>query len=484
MTLTTVSAGERSQLTLNRADLLAHGKDLEALDLPIATAPTKEPTGTTVALSLMRPKFEQPSPKKLSALLLREFGFKDDFAIFIDGEHLTPDALDGKRVQLELALPDDRKAEVTFWFLSKEREVADTGISLRVDDRLVGPPSYFGLEQDEGVPRAALRRMYVEVRADDLREHVTADWTGIVENSEPYQDLQRMVAAEVKDQLLAHLEGEAPETEAQFMDRYEKQLELLPLARRDRVRRALLGIFKKLFGESPERKHVIADLVMNCFEEDRYWKVARRLDEIGPGDLSKLADLLQDWGLGEVAEIATRAKRRLRFLDSFQVLATADETLELSEIHKALEHGTWILGEEYELRVSNKTLRDTVQRYTGAVYRESNGRKRPDLLMFGQRDEILLVELKRPKHEITYDDASQAREYRDSLNAYFPNKKFRTLLLGGSATPHMARDDGSIKVSTYTEVIAEARARLKWLLDNLDAEVLADVQERQTGLAI
>jgi hypothetical protein len=105
MVVTTVARGKRSRLVLNRKDLQSRDEDLEKVNLPIDVVPSDDPPGTTIELSLPRPGFEQPSPKKLGSILLREFGFKDTFAIFIDGNRLTPDALEGKKIQLDLPSP-------------------------------------------------------------------------------------------------------------------------------------------------------------------------------------------------------------------------------------------------------------------------------------------------------------------------------------------------------------------------------------------
>jgi hypothetical protein len=310
---------------------------------------------------------------------------------------------------------------------------------------------------------------------------VTANWSGIIENSTSYQNLQQEVGSAIKREVLPLLEGESPESEEQFVGRYEKQLELLPFSRRDIARQALLRAFKRLFGEAPERKQVVAELVLNIFEYDRYWIIARRLDEIEPENLIKIAEVLRDWGLGDVAEVATRAKQRLTFLDHFERLATASDTLEFKGIHGVLETNTWLIGDAYELWVSNMTMRRITRDYARKVYSDSNGRKRPDLLMLGSNSHRLLIELKRPSLEITWQDVAQVKEYRDSLQFYFPSEPFDVLVLGGTASPHMAREEPRVRVSTYIELTDGARRRLDWLLKNLDHEAYdlnAPLQDR------
>jgi hypothetical protein len=51
-------------------------------------------------------------------------------------------------------------------------------------------------------------------------------------------------------------------------------------------------------------------LVLNVFGQDPYWLVAQHLDGIAPHDLTKLVDVLSEWGLGEVAEVAVSGRLR------------------------------------------------------------------------------------------------------------------------------------------------------------------------------
>ena len=48
------------------------------------------------------------------------------------------------------------------------------GITLRVDGKSVGKPSFFGLDKRGDFPVRLLRKLYGEVNADGLRDHITA----------------------------------------------------------------------------------------------------------------------------------------------------------------------------------------------------------------------------------------------------------------------------------------------------------------------
>lgn len=495
LVVATVAKETCSRLILDLAELLEAADDVAAVDLPIETDTTREHSGTRIELSKLRSGFEQPSPKRLGAILLREFGAPHDFVINIDGVQLTPAWVEAKQFQIQLeprgsfggsSLVESpvegagRQAETNqpvrslapsavIWVTANPREVGEPGIVLRVRERAIGQPSFFGLEHDPLVPRLVLRRISGEVRADYLADYVTPSGDAVVENSTVYQELREEVAALIRARVQEILAERAEEeTEEGFVRQFEEQLELLPLLERDRARNALTRVFNRLGEESVEKKRVMAELVLNVFAQDPYWVVAKQLDQIAPQDLAKLVDILSEWGLGEVAEIAARARGRLRFLDAFERLVTTPETREFPAIQRVLERNAWLLGDEYELWTANRSMHRIVQDYTAKKYEGTRGRSRPDLILVGLQDRYLLIELKRPSHAVTRTDIAQAEEYRDDLKAHLRNGQFRVLILGGTVERNMPIDDrASVRVSTYDEVLVAARDRLNWLVQNL-----------------
>jgi hypothetical protein len=67
--------------------------------------------------------------------------------------------------------------------------------------------------------------------------------------------------------------------------------------------------------------------------------------------------------------MADQARNRLAFLDRLDELIANPATRE-QEVHVALEHNLWVLGPQYALMASNKTLRRVIEstrgRSTGA----------------------------------------------------------------------------------------------------------------------
>lgn len=479
ITVRTLAHGKESWLVLDETDLDdidAVGKDLRAVKIPITTAESDAQPGTTVELSFLRPGFEQPNPKLLRTVLLREFGIPSDFQVFIDGEQLSADDIAEEKLEVQLELPDGTTAQLTTRFLPSPGAVADTGVALRVDGRILDRPPDFGLRDDPEIPRGAARRAYVEVSYDDLRDDVTGDWSGVIENSERLQALRQAVNATVKKQLQDRVDSEAPETAQEFVERWDPQLELIPYSERDRARRALFTVFRRLFADNPElsiRRDSIANLVIDMFREDRYYLIARRLEEIGEKDLITLSEVLSDWGFGNLAEISSRTRARLAFLDGFTRLIFAPDSREFKDMHPVLRNNPWLFGDEYELMFSNRQIDTIVQKVFGDPYKGVGGTDRPDLVLEGPNNRVLLVELKSPQASFDWSNESQAKKYRDRLEPWLPGKTITVFVLAGKVPPNMKRNtEPGIQLMTYAELSSDAEVRLQWLIKNLDLSPL------------
>ena len=184
-------------------------------------------------------------------MLLREFGIPSDFQIFIDGEQLTADDIAEEEIEVQLELSDGSTAQLITRFLPTQGAMADTGIAVRVDGRILDRAPDFVPRDDPELPRGALRRLVIEVN-DGLSDDVTDDWSGVIENSRRFQMLKDAVTETVNEQYRQRLERETPESEQQFVGRFEEQLELLPSSERDRARRALYTVLRRVFSEHPE----------------------------------------------------------------------------------------------------------------------------------------------------------------------------------------------------------------------------------------
>jgi hypothetical protein len=198
--------------------------------------------------------------------------------------------------------------------------------------------------------------------------------------------------------------------------------------------------------------------------------VLKAVREAKDADVATFAEALEQFGLLELAVVSQNSQRRLDYLDLLDTLSSNGRTLE-KDMHKAIENSLWVLGGRFHVMASNKTLRRIVEDYTSKKFAgRSREQKRPDLLLATDAGErYLLIEFKRPSHAIDRQDEAQAREYRDELTHLVPGKAIDVSVIGGSRVKDADSryDNPDLRVSTYGQLISQARHELTWLITNL-----------------
>ncbi|MCP4153157.1 MAG: hypothetical protein GY757_35835, partial [bacterium] len=188
----------------------------------------------------------------------------------------------------------------------------------------------------------------------------------------------------------------------------------------------------------------------------------------GSDRIYKIDDLLQEFKETEQSTIAVNLNKRMTLLDELDELILDPATLE-KQIHKILEDNLWLLKREYPLISSNKTLKNTVEVYLGKKYKGDTPANRPDLLL-AQDKNVLLIELKKPGHNLTVRDAAQAVEYKNDLKKHL-DPEIDILLIGGGIKENISKLDfgAGVTFRTFNSLISDARNNLKWLLQDLDS---------------
>jgi hypothetical protein len=271
-------------------------------------------------------------------------------------------------------------------------------------------------------------------------------------------------------------------------------------------------------------------------------RMLRHAIERGPDDLQmilrevldlperkqkELAALLQETTLSAIITAAKTVADRLKFITALESIVfdpeTKDRLRERSQLHKILAENPWVLGEEYNLWVSDKDLKRVLEKHRKYLA--------PDILIddpvrvIGKRrgivdlmlsratrrhrvDDIehLVVELKAPKVVIGADEITQTKRYAMAVSQ---DERFHTVkgvrwhfwivsncyddfakgdIEGG---PDPARqlihrkNNISVGIKTWGELIEENRARLQFFHEQLQHSVdesaaIRHLQERHS----
>lgn len=471
MSVRSVARDRRCILTIDKRSLMENQDDLEAVPLPFVEEPAEGvPAGTVIVLTELDPRLNFPTSDRLREVLIYEYGREDSFKVLVNDVPLSVQDVPGRTIQAVAALPEAGDVGLEFTIADGKRPPRSPGIILKVDGKAVGRPMLFGLDEDDEIPQKLAQRVFGEVELTGMEDFVTADWGGVLENSKGFEQTKAFVREAVKAQLQETYAREMQLQKARLQKQIHQRLQQLPEHRRRYAEEALNRILKRYYNESAERISTIADVALDAMEHDAYWAVLDHIKAASKGDVGSFAESLEQFGLLELAIIARQASRRRQFLDYFDALVQNPSTREI-EAHKALEANLWLLGRKYSLMSSNSTLRSIISTYCESSFKGGRAAKRPDLLLsqdYG--DAYLLIEFKRPSHDISRDDIAQAEKYRDDLSPRLSsNARMEIMMIGRGRAPTLnpAQLLNTVQIHSYASIISAARTELDWLVDSL-----------------
>jgi len=465
MTLETRTRGTLSRFTLRMTDL-AGVEDIEHLPIQIETERCDPDShGTTITLHSLHGELAFPDAGRMRQVLIFEYGRSADFTVHVEGKPLDVDDVAGTYTSQSMEVPGVGPVQLRFAITEERSAQRQAGIVLRVDGKVVGKPSFFGLEEREEFPQKLKSKLYGELQADGLREHVTAGWDSVIENS----SLLAAVTEQVQPILIAaykeRYSREIQLAQARINRAIKDRLAAMPEHRREFADKAVRRTLERFYGEEPRKLEQYVHVLLDAIEQSEYGIVLSHIHDAARKDVVAISVALDEFGMADLATLVTQAKARAQFLDELEELAHNPTTRE-AEMHKSIERNLWILGPVYTFFRSNQTLRRTVEEALGRKYTGDKAQGRPDLLLNEDLNgACLLIEFKRPSHALNHDDYVQAISYRHELRKHM-NKPIKVLLMGGSRSGDFPseRREPDVEVATFADAIATARRALDWQL--------------------
>ncbi|MDA8429606.1 MAG: ATP-binding protein [Geobacteraceae bacterium] len=471
MRVESAARGKRCSFTLSLEDL-STVKDIEKLDLPLQVVEcTLQDVGTCVTLDRLHQGLSFPDPNKLRQVLLQEYGREEGFAIFVDDKLLDVDDIRGLFKENKEQISGVGPVTLRFSISDQKTALRAPGIVIRVDGKIVGKPSFFGLDKSEDFPPKLLKKLFGEVEADGLFPHVTAGWDSLIENSELLLDLEKHVQPILREAFKEQYGREMQLAQARLQRKIQDRLAALPEYKRAYADRAIRRILDRYYDEPESKVEPLIFVLLEALERSDYRTLLEHIADAPRRDIVSLADSLSDFSLADMAFLGEQARARIVFLNDLERLCRDEDALE-APIHKSIENALWILGPEYSLFSSNQTLKRQIEDYLGKTFVGDRANNRPDLLLNEDLNgRLLLIEFKRPKHPLALTDYHQATTYRHEFSRY-TDQEIQVVLLGGKMTddlpkPHLR--EPNVKIMLFQQVISSARRQLDWLLKQLTA---------------
>lgn len=180
MTLESFAEGEICQLKIDKRELIDNDAGLEKIPLNFSTVQSDTGgVGTKISLEELDQSLNFPQTEKLKELIVREYCREEKFAVHVNGERLSFNDLRGAYVAVQEKFSEAGKVEVNFTISEDKSKPKSPGLSLRVGGKIVGAPSFFGLDDDEDIPRKLLRNLACEISVPENDSFVTADWGAV-----------------------------------------------------------------------------------------------------------------------------------------------------------------------------------------------------------------------------------------------------------------------------------------------------------------
>ncbi|MCK9589247.1 MAG: ATP-binding protein [Terrimicrobiaceae bacterium] len=472
MQVVTQANGVETTIVISKSVLMAAGKDIEQVPLPVSVAACPEENrGTTITLRHLNPNLNFPQADKLREILAYDYGRETGIELFINGEKVARHDIQGETFTKEYTLPNGSKATATYTVSDKPVASRKAGLILRAGDKAIGKPHHWGLEHEEQLTDRLRNRVVGEVKIESEAIELTAAGGDVIESDKGFEYLTKAIQEDVKSSLTQVHTNEVNLAKGRWTQLMKRRLEAVPEHRRDIVEERLEKLISRSYqeGEKEERITVLINLALDALEMDEYWTVCREVEAAEKADVFIFAQALDKFGLTDLAFIGQQAERRRMFLDNLDKLAV-DSTTSEAQMHTALQHNLWIFGNEYSLMASNRQLQTIVKDFTDKIYKAKDSTDRPDLLLAANvENRHLLLEFKRPELLVGRAAELQAITYADTLTGQL-GISLDILIVGGQVDPKLQAEYSGkrTKFLAYRAVIATARTQLEWLLRQLN----------------
>lgn len=129
-----------------------------------------------------------------------------------------------------------------------------------------------------------------------------------------------------------------------------------------------------------------------------------------------LNDINDSKNLSNLLRLGHLYDQRLRDIRGIEAMINDDKVYELEQLHKVIEKNTWLFGEQHSAMFSNQSLNTVINNILEKKdISVKKGRTRPDLILTEDSEadplKLLLIELKRPAHNLSTGDMTQADDY-------------------------------------------------------------------------
>lgn len=190
---------------------------------------------------------------------------------------------------------------------------------------------------------------------------------------------------------------------------------------------------------------------------DRIDLILKELSKSTSEDIIKFSSLLNDLKLNQISMMASLVYQKLKVIDLLEKTC-CDKTRSERDVHEIFERNCWMVGKEYEIVQSDKSLAT----YLGEnMPVDTETRKRPDIIAkkIPYTEDIVLIELKAPGIKLKANHIGQVLTYKALIQRNKPNVKNIHCFVYGYEKDTTFSMSNDAEIKTFSELISDLRAQ-------------------------
>jgi Histidine kinase-, DNA gyrase B-, and HSP90-like ATPase len=457
MEITTWVGTESTHFMLDLAQLKA--SDGKSTDMPIKGESIPKPdwcksaNGTRIVLRSLKHK-TAPDITKLMESLARRFStsIRGEMCILVNGTavgdpHIAVDFRFPETGQINETLPSGKEVSYHYAFATETIKSSELrGFTIYVRGRTAqAPPFFFDVE---GTASGQHSTKYVTGSIDaDFLDEGTDDASDVISTDRQHIDWELPEVAELKtwgEALARKALRDCAEAKGTQMkdwliadEKIAARLGKLEKSARDQISKFLVILGK---AEPDETRALdLADSLVQAFEYRHFHDVISMIETASddPHELQRLLSNLHEWKVLESRAILEIVKGRIGIIDRFRsmVVNDAPETkskLSDDNLHDLIAGYPWLLNPEWQVLSEEKKLSTQLQEWGHKDITAEDKELRYDFLALNDEKRLVIVEIKRSGHAVSFDELTRLDKYKERLSKSEHKEISVVLVYGGT----------------------------------------------------
>jgi Histidine kinase-, DNA gyrase B-, and HSP90-like ATPase len=358
----------------------------------------------------------------------------------------------------ETELPGGQVIRYRYRFADKPlRSKELQGFVIYANNRTAQAPPFFFNAESTASSQHSTRYVTGEIAADYLDEGID-DESDFISTDRQELDWEKEELRELLswgDALSRKVLRECAELRGQQLENwvlndkeFEERLNLLDTTSKKEISRFLKTLGQKS-ADDDNRTRTLADSLIRAYEFRTFHDVIDDITKVGedPDKLSEMLGRLYDWKVLESRAILEIVRGRLSIVKKLErmIINRSPETASSKNndnLHDLLAEYPWLFNPEWQVFVEEKSIGKQLREWGNEDCPDEIKNMRVDFLAFARgEDELVVLELKRPGHAVSFEEIQRLEKYQVALMEARPNCRCVLVYSGNINVPKKKQNE-------------------------------------------